>query len=149
LKKVTAPPQIQVALPNLSTDGRACFYGYDVGIDWLIEYGAANWIWTPVEKVFSNDISMASGAMKLLRLYSGIKHLKFKSALKDHTVPSDAVTVPGHRGIGDHQVPLISIFNDRGSSFRNRPSQQQVDRLSEILGKQPRWWVNYENPKTR
>ena len=105
-KKVTAPPRIQVALPNLSTDGRACYYGYDVAIEWLAEYGAANWIWTPVENSHPDDLSMASGGMTLLRSHSGISRLKFRSGLKDHTVPSDAVTIPGYR-TGEVQVPLI------------------------------------------
>ena len=147
LKKVTAPLKIQIALPNLGTDGRVCFYGYYVGMEWLIEYATAHWCWDPIDSGYYDDLSKASGAMKLLRIHSGIKRLRFESALKDHTVPSDAVTIPGHR-LGEIRVPLISIFSDEGPSFRRRPSQEKVDRLSEIIGKQPRWWADYEDPQT-
>ena len=145
-KKVTAPPKIQVALPNLATDGRVCFYGYDVGMEWLVEYGTAHWCWGPPHNRY-DDLSRASGAMKLLRKHSGIKRLRFEAALIDHTVPVDAVTIPGKR-LGESRVPVISIFSNEGPSYRKRPSQEQVDRLSEIIGKQPRWWVDYEDPQT-
>ena len=147
LKKVTAPPKIQIALPNLTTDGRVCYYGYDVSVEWLVEYATRHWRWDPVDSEYYDDLSKATRAMKLLRKHSGIKRLAFESALKDHTVPSDAVTIPGYRP-GEIRVPLISIFSDEGPSFKKRPSQEQVDRLSEIIGKQPRWWVDYDDPRT-
>ena len=149
LKKVTARPKIQVELPkNIGTDGRVCFYGYDVGMEWLIEYATANWCWGPIENKHYDDLSKASGAIKILRARSGIKQLLFESALVDHTVPADTVTIPGYRGKGELIVPIISIFSDEGPSFRKRPSQEQVDRLSEIIGKRPRWWADYEDPQT-
>ena len=94
-----------------------------------------------------DDLFKASGAMKLLRFHSGIKRLAFELALRDHTAPSDAVTIPGHR-LGEIRVPLISNFSDEGPSFKRRPSQEQIDRLSEIIGKQLRWWLDYEDPRT-
>ena len=145
-RKVTARPKIQIALPNPTTDGRVCFYGYDVGMEWLVEYGTAHWCWGPPHNRY-DDLSRASGAMKLLRKHSGIKRLRFESALKEPNI--DAVTIPGHRGLpGEIRVPLISIFSDEGPSFKKRPTQEQVDRLSEIIGKQPRWWADYEDPET-
>ena len=71
-----------------------------------------------------------------------------ESALVDHTVPADTVTLPGFRSEEELMVPVISIFSDEGPSFRKRPSQERVDRLSEIIGKQPRWWADYEDPQT-
>ena len=29
LENVTPPPKIEIALPNLATDSRVCFFGYD------------------------------------------------------------------------------------------------------------------------
>ena len=146
MNKVTAPPKIQIALPN-ATDGRVCFYGYDIAMEWLVDYATTHWSWDPIDGACYDDLSKASGAIKLLSIHSGIKRLAFESALKDHTTPSDAVTIPGHRH-GEIRVPLISIFSDEGPSFKRRPSQEQVDRLSKIIAKQPRWWLDYEDPRT-
>ena len=145
--KVTPSRKIKITLPNLATarDGRVCFYGYDVSMEWLVTYGTAHWCWGPLGPEF-DDLSKASGAMQLLRLNSGIKGLKFETAIKDPNI--DAVTIPGHRELGEIRVPLISIFSDEGPSFKKRPTEEQVHRLSEIIGKQPRWWADYENPET-
>ena len=148
--KVTRPPKIQIALPNLATarDGRVSFYGYDVSVEWLVAYSTANWLWEwgPLDRNV-DDLSRATAAMKLLRMNTRIAGLRFESALKEPGV--DAVTTPGSKGLpGDVRVPLISIFSDERPSYRKRPSQEQVDLLSEIIGKQPRWWADYEDPET-
>ena len=77
------------------------------------------------------------------------ERLDLESALIDDTVPSNVATIPGHNPeeIGEFRVPLTSIFSNESESFKRRPSQEKVDRLSEILGKQPRWWVDYDDPR--
>ena len=77
-----------------------------------------------------------------MRTRTGI-NLKFETALTEPGVNANAI--PGHR-LGEDMVPIVSIFNDL-VSLRRRPTQAQVDRLSEILGKQPRWWADYEDPR--
>ncbi|KAF8240112.1 hypothetical protein L208DRAFT_1385039, partial [Tricholoma matsutake] len=119
--KITAAPstKIQVALPDLNTNGRICFYGYDVSTEWLIDYTNKHW-----------------------------KAIADESALEDPSAPAGTVTIPGHRP-GKIRVPLVSVFSNEGSSFPRRPSQARIDRLSEILGgNQPRWWVDYEDPRS-
>jgi hypothetical protein len=142
LKKVTAP-QIEIELPDPATDGRVSFYGYDVGMEWLVNYATKHLRWDGQY----DDMSKASAAIQLLMSRSGAKRLEFEAALVDHTVPPDAVTIPGNRP-GEIRVPLISIFSNERPSFKKRPSQEQVDRLSQIIGKQPRWWVDYEDPRS-
>ena len=147
LKKVIAPPKIQITLPSRPADGRACFYGYDVAMQWLVDYSTTHWRRVPTGDRYYDDLSKASGGIQLLRRHSGIKRLELEFAIKDQAAPSDTVTIPGYQP-GEVRVPVISIFSDEGPSFKRRPSQEQVDRLSEILGKQPRWWVDYEDPRT-
>jgi hypothetical protein len=151
LKKVTAPPpsrKFQIELPELSTDGRVCFYGYDVEMEWLIDYATKHWCWDPLDTSSGyDDLSKITGGLKLLGFHSGIKRLQLESVLKDQAAPSNVATIPGYRP-GEIRVPLISIFSDEGPSFRRRPSQEQVDRLSELMGKQPRWWIDYADPRT-
>ena len=87
LKKVTAPPKVQVAFPN-RRDGRICFYGY-VSRKWLIEYATAHWCWGPLDSGCYYDASKATGAIKILRTRSGID-LNFQTALTDPSI--NAVT---------------------------------------------------------
>ncbi|KAF8240122.1 hypothetical protein L208DRAFT_1385050 [Tricholoma matsutake] len=144
--KITAAPstKIQVALPDLNTNGRICFYGYDVSTEWLIDY--TNKHWKAIAEY--DNLAKASAAIKLLRSHSGIKRLEYESAFEDPSAPAGTVTIPGHRP-GEIRVPLVSVFSNEVSSFPRRPSQARIDRLSEILGgNQPRWWVDYEDPRS-
>ena len=71
-KKVTAPRKIQIALPNPRKDGRVCYYGYDVAMEWLVDYADTHWRRNKNYDIMSKTI----GAVELLRLRSGIKHQK-------------------------------------------------------------------------
>jgi hypothetical protein len=119
--KVTALPKIQIALPNPATDGRICFYGYDIETKWLIDYAITHWCWGPIDSGYDN-LSKISGGLKLLSFHTGIKDLEWESALKDHTTPSNVVT----RTSGEARVPIVSIFSDEGPSFKRRPGRPIV-----------------------
>jgi hypothetical protein len=145
LNKVTAPPKIQIPLPDFPADGRICFYGYDIAMEWLADYSNKHWPYADNECY--DTLSKAIDAVQLLGRHSGIKRLYLESALVDRAATSDTVTIPGSRP-GEIRVPVLSIFSDERSSFKKRPSQEQVDRLSNIIGRQPRWWVDYDDPRT-
>ena len=115
-------------------------------MEWLIDYATRNWLWDPNDPDY-DDLSKISGALTVLSFQTGIKRLLLESAFKDQSAPSNAATIPGYKP-GEVRVPVLSIFSDEVSSFRRRPSQEQVDRLSEIMGKQPRWWIDYQDPRT-
>ena len=142
MKKVTAPAKVQVVLPYRSADGRLYYYGYDVAMEWLMDYFKTHWPQGSSCDVFTKTV----GGVHFLRNHSDIKHLDLESAFKDETAPSNVVTIPGRPG--EIRVPIISIFSNERTSYKKRPSQEQVDRLTEIMGKQPRWWLDYEDPDT-
>ena len=132
------PRRIQVALPDLNTNGRVCFYGYEISREWLIDYTSEH-LESPEEY---DDLAKVSVAIYLLKVNSGIKGLEYESALPD----PKAATAASYQGT---TVRLLSIFSNEVSSFPRRPSQEKVDRLSEILGgKQPKWWVDAEDPRS-
>lgn len=113
-------------------------------MDWLIEYARMHW--NDADRY--DDLAKVSSAIKLLRKKSHIKSLEYESALVDHTVPTDTVRQPGHRP-GELMVPLLALFSNRKSSYKKRPSQAEVELLSQIMGgKQPRWWIDYEDPRS-
>jgi hypothetical protein len=95
LNQLDAAPskKIQVALPDLNTGGRVCFYGYDVSMDWLIDY--SNKHWEGIEEY--DDPAKFGAAIHLLRAHSGIKRLAYESALENTQAPAGTVTIPGHR----------------------------------------------------
>ncbi|KAF8805495.1 hypothetical protein BYT27DRAFT_6663395 [Phlegmacium glaucopus] len=115
-------------------------------MDWLIDYSNKHWDnkhWGDIEKY--DDGAKVGAAMHLLRAHSGIKRLAYESALEYPQAPVGTVIITGPL---QNMVPLISIFSNERSSFPRRPSQVKVDRLSEIMGKQPRWWIDFEDPQS-
>ena len=112
-------------------------------MEWLIDYAVKHWSWGPIA---ISKLSKIIEGLALLGFHSGINCLKFESAKLDRAAPLNTVTMPGRPG--EVRVPVISIFSDEGSSYRKRPSQEQVDRLSELMGKQPRWWIDYVDPRS-
>lgn len=145
LKQVTpaSSTKMNLALPNYKTNGCICFYGFDVTTGWLINYARTHW--EDAEQY--NDLAQVSTAIKFLRAHSRIKSLVYESALAN-TAPVGTILIPGHRP-GEQMVPILSIFSNEESEFKRRPSQVEVDRLSQIMGgKQPRWWIDYEDPRS-
>ncbi|TFY79381.1 hypothetical protein EWM64_g4631 [Hericium alpestre] len=131
------PPQISVPLPaDYKTIHRFYWYGYNVGHDWLMEYARKHL--GPERSAKVRPIQQLSYARNRLRRKTGIRTLALSIARRDETTPPNpALTVMGN-------ICILSIFTAGGSSYRNRPTQAQVDQLTKILGCQPRWWVDGE-----
>jgi hypothetical protein len=128
----------KIALPtHLKANGRFLFYGFDISREWLMDYARQNL----GEGV--HDRLKVNSAVRALRLRTGIKRLALESGLVDSTLPAGTITITGGR-----EVPLLSIFSNERWSYERRPSQAQIDELSQILGKQPRWWIDYEDPRS-
>src|ERR1700729_2449483 len=137
--------KMKLPLPkHLETNGRVCFYGFAVTTEWLVDYAKVHW--NNADRY--DDFAKVSATIKLLRRGSHIKALQFEAALVDPTVPPGTVLKPGHR-TGEFMVPLVAICSNEAPSYKKRPSQAEVDLLLEIMGgKQPRWWVDYEDPRS-
>jgi hypothetical protein len=106
-----------------------------------------NYAETHYKKAKEQDkLAKASIGAQLLKIHTGINGLHFESALVDPTAPPGIVTIPGGRP-GEPCVRVLSVFSNEDTSYESRPSQEQVNRLSQIMGKQPRWWVDYDDPR--
>ncbi|VDB83361.1 unnamed protein product [Peniophora sp. CBMAI 1063] len=46
-------------------------------------------------------------------------------------------------------VPLVAVCSSEPSSYRKRPSQEQVDRLMDIFGTPPQWWTAFSRDMPR
>jgi hypothetical protein len=132
-----------MCLPPLPThiqpNGAVCFYGYDVLSAWLINYARAY-----LQKDFAayDNTAIMIVAANILQIQTGIKTLELKIACVDPDPNASRDTiVPSGKQAEQWMVPVLSICTTGPGSYRNRPKQSQVDQLSEIVGKQPKWWV--------
>ncbi|KAF8805221.1 hypothetical protein BYT27DRAFT_7169384 [Phlegmacium glaucopus] len=143
-----APTKMQLAYPTLSdvhTDpkGRICFYGYDISQDWLINYAKTH---IRNHARVHYDWALTSKAVDVLIAQTRIRTLDMETALVNPTAPGDTI-IPGSRP-EEPMVPILAICSNDPESYQRRPSQAQVDQLSHILGRQPRWWIDYELPSS-
>jgi hypothetical protein len=125
-------PQMLLTSPP-DSNGRICYYGYEVTLKWLLDYSKTH------HKDYEgyDDSSLIGGAIYLLKAHSGIRTLKYHSALINNTVPPDK-NIEGLQP-GEQMVPILSIFSSK--SYKKRPNQVQVDTLTQIMGRQPMWWI--------
>ena len=135
---------MQVTRPShCHTNGRIYFYGYDITLDWLVDYTKTHW----KDHAGKDRLALMGVAIQFLKTHTGIHTLTYRSALVDSTAPTNR-SIDGHRP-GERMVPILSICTSERSSYKKRPSQAQVDALSRIMnGRQPRWWIDYELPSS-
>jgi len=137
---------MQLAYPTLADvpfdpKGRVCFYGFDVLQDWLINYAKTN-----IKDHSQYDWLLMSAAVHVLIAKTRIRTIDMETAFVNPTVPGDTI-IEGNRP-EEPMVPILSICSNEPELYRRRPSQAQVDQLSHILGRQPRWWIDYELPSS-
>ena len=97
------------------------------------------------EEYEKEDGVRINNGVRALRSRTGIKRLELESGLIEPTVAAGTIIIKGSR-VDESMVPLLAIFSSEQELYQRQPSQAQLDELSQILGKQPRWWIDYEDP---
>ncbi|KAI0054204.1 hypothetical protein BV25DRAFT_1833731 [Artomyces pyxidatus] len=133
-------PRLKLDLPHDTyTNPLMHIFGICVSEDWLVQYAKS---FVSEEVAASKpELSLMIGAIEVLKLETGIKRLTMYSARFDETVPSDTWAY------GGVSIPIIGICTDLRYSYKHRPSQEQVDKLAQIMDKEPRWWTDLFNPE--
>ncbi|KAI0061448.1 hypothetical protein BV25DRAFT_757898 [Artomyces pyxidatus] len=99
---------------------RLLFYGYAVSNEWLHDF-----------------------ALQVLSNQTGIRTLTWEWALPPKVLPPGVVVGP------EDEVTVLSICASNEDSLVDRPSQEQVDKLQQIMGSgRPMWWVDHDSPES-
>lgn len=126
--------RMRLASPPES-NGRICYYGYDVTLEWLIGYSKTHY----KNCEGHDDSGLIGAALYLLMAHSGIRTLAYHSAHINPTAPSDRSIEGDPPGV--RMVPILSIFSS--ISYKKRPSQEKADALTKIMGREPMWWIGF------
>ncbi|KAG2359148.1 hypothetical protein BDR07DRAFT_1415810 [Suillus spraguei] len=105
-------------------------YGFPVSFEWLWETAASLLAEIePDENVYGNPIYG-------FRTYFGISSIGTASAilLPGQIVPAECMD--------GKFVTVLYIFNDQPHNYRYRPTQEQVDEITEFVGREPQWWLD-------
>ncbi|KAG2353670.1 hypothetical protein BDR07DRAFT_1614786 [Suillus spraguei] len=106
-------------------------YGFPVSFEWLWETAASLLaeIEPDEENVYGNPIYG-------FRTYFGISSIGTASAilLPGQIVPAECMD--------GKFVTVLYIFNEQPHNYRYRPTQEQVDEITEFVGREPQWWLD-------
>jgi hypothetical protein len=140
--KPKIPSRMRLSIPQIDTQGRCMYYGFDVTEEWMIEYAKAEYgrvEYNPDPP--PSDFDLLTVCFPMLSNSSGIRTLKYKSVYDQgaHIPPrTNQQTLP----LPKPGVHIIAICSSLPGWFERRPHQAQVDKLKEIMGgKEPKWWV--------
>ncbi|KAI0029226.1 hypothetical protein K488DRAFT_88951 [Vararia minispora EC-137] len=138
------PPRCLLPLPpapSTSSDaGRPTHvYGIAVSEDLLADLAHATKPRTQMDGVAATYAGLA-----LVRARTGAMGA-FLAAGRPPRVPSLRDGSGGARSPDETEgvVPLVCVCSNTLSSYKRRPSQDVVDRLTQMLGGAPRWWEVY------
>ena len=141
----TSPaPPIPLTIPQLITYGRRIYFGIETTEEWLVQY-AKDCGFNPARP--TSQIEFLGHGLAWLQAKSGIRSIQPK------TVFAQSTRIPPHptevirpikiiqRSEVTYLREIVAICSAGERSFANRPSQAQVDRLKQIMGGEPMWWV--------
>ncbi|KDQ18377.1 hypothetical protein BOTBODRAFT_28791 [Botryobasidium botryosum FD-172 SS1] len=135
--KEAKPERCPTYIPGIARDGReSLYFGYNINTEWLMEFAAKRL--KPRPGGYS-ELGLVCHAMQFLEHESGIYTLSLEEACEatDDKPPAELIHWE------DEAIPIIAICPSTLEAFRGRPTLEQVNKLSELLGgvQVPRWWT--------
>lgn len=92
---------------------------------------------TYIDQDEMGTMHITDATVTCLKSETGIRTpLTFKTAFVDHTNKH----LP--RWENPPRIPIISVTSSYSLEFDKRPTQEQMDKLTELLGTTPRWWLD-------
>ncbi|KDQ59541.1 hypothetical protein JAAARDRAFT_205575 [Jaapia argillacea MUCL 33604] len=121
-----------LALPM--PDDRLQVYGFCVPMPWLAAF-AIKYLLTPGTADDLDEIQLVRYALSRIRTRTGVKTLTLERGLVDDASPLDDIEPE------ENIIPVLAVCTNEAHSYNRRPSQMQMELLSKILERSPRWWI--------
>ena len=130
-----APP-IPLTIPQRMTYGRRMYFGIETTEEWLVEYAKKCGYKPPYPSMYF----FLRQALVLLEANSGIRITPETAFAQSTRIPPPIakVTYP----LLKVEAIIVAICSDSPKSSARRSSQEQVDMLKQIMGREPMWWVD-------
>jgi hypothetical protein len=112
-------------------------YGYHVSPEWLYETARSF-----LAKLHPNlSETKARTNARANPSYSFRKTFHIQSLSMAYAILPPGQIVP-EECIVDDLVLVLYIFSDQPDSYHRRPTQEQLDKLTSFMGREPQWWVD-------
>jgi hypothetical protein len=126
---------IPLTIPQINTYGRPMYFGIETTEEWLIEY-ATKGGFDPDDP--PSTFEYLKEALRMLQANTGLRLIPKSAFARNQPIPprNTKVTYPLKCGAN-----VVAICSNGPTSLARRPSQARVDRLTQIMGGEPMWWV--------
>ncbi|KAF9459182.1 hypothetical protein BDZ94DRAFT_1312640 [Collybia nuda] len=138
-------PLMDLPVPNWVTPKRVLYYGFNITESWLLKYTETHWNQyfsdTDIEEF--DDTDRVFYGMWIIQQTSGFSRVTLRSARpNDGAIAEDTFVLDTKP---ERIVPVLSMCSTLKRSYYNRPTKEQFDRLVEIVGKEPEWWIQHKS----
>ncbi|KAG2101157.1 hypothetical protein BD769DRAFT_1393830 [Suillus cothurnatus] len=129
------------------------YYGYAIPHDWLIRFAEKECPEVLLERDHkSYEFHAMMRGREFISTRSGFWSFDFKHCFnpKDGSVPPlwfDAFMARYFKSGNDEMravqidiVPVFTVCSERDDSFEKRPTREQMDIMTELIGYAPQWW---------
>jgi hypothetical protein len=127
------------------------YYGYEVSDAWLIQLVESYWPEVLPDRNVKHyeDTAMTRG-FELVRHWTGIYNLDGQDCFnpKGGYVPPEWFALfdddDEDEEFEDIDIDIVHVFvlcSDQEESFKERPTQEDVDYMTKLMGHVPQWWV--------
>lgn len=132
---------IELTIPQINTYGRRMYYGFEINKEWVASYSQRECRkrgyspGSPPAILFDLTVSL-----RILLEDTGIRKILIKTVYGqgELILPPDA---PISWPLPPSGPQIFAICSSRSAWFEKRPTQAQVDKMKQIIGKEPKWWV--------
>ncbi|KAF9459175.1 hypothetical protein BDZ94DRAFT_1268964 [Collybia nuda] len=135
---------MDLPVPNWITPKRVLYYGFNITESWLLKYTETHWKenYPTCDIKESNRLYRVFAGLCMIRRASGFRRIALKSARpNDRAIAEDTFVMNAEP---ERIVPVLSMCSTFERSYYNRPTKEQFDRLVEIVGKEPEWWIQHK-----
>ncbi|KAG2066913.1 hypothetical protein BDR04DRAFT_1159692 [Suillus decipiens] len=112
-------------------------YGFPVSPKWLCETAAS--LLAEIEPDVPAEENAYVNHIYSFRSYFGISSIGTASEI---LLPGQIVAAECMEG---KLVTVLYIFSDEPRNYRQRPTQEQFDKITKFMGREPQWWVDFVN----
>ncbi|KAF5383273.1 hypothetical protein D9615_004870 [Tricholomella constricta] len=131
LEQITLPRPPRIPI----TKDRRLYYGFDVAKQWFNDYYEQNSHRIRDYDPAATTVWKMFAVTALLISISGCKNISVVHATHKVTEPrTECDPFSGYN--------LITVCSTTSRSYHRRPNQRQLDRLRDIFGRDPEWFVN-------
>lgn len=141
------PSKCFLALPHDALSSPVLrYYAFAVTEDFLADLARAAPKRERLRVPHADGVQLTHHGLHLVRIRTGAQRIFLTAGRIDYDrLPRHPPPFVAPNGI----VPLVAVCSSESSSYRKRPSQEQIDRLTDILGTPPQWWTAFSRDMPR